>query len=83
MVVFTVFESIFLKKWVVLVGNHLVENVKISFDPLLMTNPSLLKQVVRDGCAMNLAAAIKVYLNEFPEPRAIIILECFGISKRL
>jgi len=59
---------------VVLVGNHLIEDVKTSFDPILTTNPSLFKQVVRDGGTMNLAAAIKVYLNEFTESRTIIIL---------
>ena len=83
MVVLTVFESIFLKNRVVLVSNHLVEDVKISFDPLLMTNPCLFEQVVRYSGAMNLATAIKVYLNEFSKPRTIIILKCFSIAKRL
>lgn len=65
------------------VGNQLVKNMKTTLNTVLLTYACFLKQKVLDHRALYLPLRIKVNLYEFSESGAIVVIQSFGVSKRL
>ena len=64
-------------------GEHLVEDVKVAFAGLLCRKTDLFEQISANGSTDQVPPVVKVELDEFAKPRAVVVANRLGISKRL